>query len=57
MCIYELKIDSDSFVCISSGAASPRRHCTCVRGVNPEAFVPKTTQEDEAIVGRDDEAL
>lgn len=38
--------------------------CVCVRyantwvgGVNPEALVPKATQEDEAVISRDDEAL
>lgn len=30
---------------------------TRVGGVNPEALVPKAAQEDESIVGRDDEAL
>lgn len=30
---------------------------TRVSGINPEALVPKAAQQDESIVGRDDETL
>lgn len=30
---------------------------TCISGVDAEALVPEATQQDEAVVGRDDKTL
>lgn len=56
--IYILK-SSNSSALIKASLHIRGHGCdrTRVSGINPEALVPKAAQQDESIVGRDDETL
>lgn len=55
----------DPFFCVLWWRRCLRRHrggwgvvaVTCISGVDTEALVPEATQQDEAVVSRDDKTL